>query len=61
MTNKSSLASKPPGWRRWISNLSAWVEAVSLSYDELQDRRIGRLERDVAELKSRLSGGGEPR
>lgn len=43
---------RPPAWRRWLTKLAAIEEALSLSIDEIQDRRIARLEAEVAELAS---------
>lgn len=44
---------RPPAWRRWLAKLAAIEEALSLSVDEIQDRRIARLEAEVAELRKR--------
>lgn len=41
-----------PGWRGWLARLAAFEEAVFLSEGEIQDRRIARLEAEVAELRA---------
>lgn len=43
-------------WRRWLATLSAIEEAMSLGPEEIQGRRIARLEASVAELQARLAG-----
>jgi len=50
-------ANRLPAWRRWLAQLAAMEEALSLSPDEIQDRRIARLEAEVAELRKRAHGG----
>ena len=43
-------------WRRWLATLAAIEEAVSLSPAEIQDRRIARLEAQLAELQAKVGG-----
>ena len=47
---------EPSAWRRLVAWLQAFDEAMDTSYDDIQDRRILVLEREVAGLKARLGG-----
>lgn len=47
-------------WRRFVAWAAAFEEAVSLSHDELQDRRLARIEREVADLKRHLDRARTP-
>lgn len=40
------------GWRRWLAKLAAFDEALCLSANEIQERRIARLEAEIANLKT---------
>ncbi|MFZ2155470.1 MAG: hypothetical protein WAV72_05035 [Bradyrhizobium sp.] len=63
MNRATGKTTRPPAWRRWLAKLAAIEEALSLSIDEIQDRRIARLEAEVAELRKRSlpAVGGERR
>jgi len=46
---------RPSRWRRFWNELAALDEALSFSYDELQDRRIAALEKEVAQLRMQIA------
>lgn len=50
--NNSSVETMEPRsrWRRWLAELAAYEEAMCLSGEEIQDRRIAALEARLAEL-----------
>ena len=50
----ASAAKDANAWRRFLAWLAAFEEAMDFTYDDLQDQRILRLEREVADLKARL-------
>jgi len=43
-------------WRRWLVALAALEEAVSLYPEGIQNRRIAKLEAQLAELQAKLVG-----
>lgn len=51
MNRAAEKTTRPSPWRHWLAKLAAIEEALSLSIDEIQDRRIARLEAEVAELR----------
>ena len=56
MTMKNVDAAKPEAhWRTWMNKFNAYAEAMEMSYDELQDRRIDRLEAEIVRLRSELA------
>jgi hypothetical protein len=40
-------------WRRWLATLAALEEAMSLGPEEIQDRRIAKLEARLSELEAK--------
>ena len=46
---------RPSRWRRFWNELAALDGALSFSYDELQDRRIAALEKEVAQLRMQMA------
>ena len=44
----------PTLWQRILAGLRWFDDAVDFSYDDIQDRRIARVEKELAALKSRL-------
>ena len=39
-------------WRRWMGKLAAFSVAIDMSYDDLQDRRMDRIEAELMSLRS---------
>jgi hypothetical protein len=52
--SKALAAKDANAWRRFLAWLAALEEAMDFTYDDLQDQRILRLEREVADLKAWL-------
>ncbi len=54
---ESNLPAAQPAsrWRRFWTRLAAYVEAMELSYDEIQDRRIAALETEVVRLRGLIA------
>lgn len=51
MTSSSVETMEPRSrWRRWLAELAAFEEAMGLSGEDVQDRRIVALEARLAEL-----------
>ncbi len=57
MSNETRSTSIAPrtAWQRFWAWLKAFGEAVDTSYDEVQDRRILALEREVARLRRKVA------
>jgi hypothetical protein len=49
-----NAAREPSAWQRFLIRLEAIDDALNTSYDEIQDRRILALEKEVESLKQRL-------
>ena len=52
---------EPPrrgAWGRLLTWVAAFEEAMDTSYDDIQDRRIAALERDVAALRGQIESDG---
>ena len=41
-------------WRRWIRRIAAFEEAMDMTHDDVQDRRMDRLEAELAKLRADL-------
>ncbi len=44
-----------PRWRRWLERFTAYEDAFFSTPDDTQDRRLARLEREVAGLRSQVA------
>ena len=56
MTTKNADTAKPESpWRTWMNKFTAFAEAMEMSYNELQDRRMDRLEAEIVRLRSELA------
>ena len=42
-------------WRRWMLWLVRIDEAMTITYDEVQDQRMDRIEADLSALRQRLA------
>lgn len=52
MTNSRAVTMEPRSrWRRWLAELAAFEEAMCLSSEEIQGRRIVALEARLAALE----------
>ena len=51
---------QPSRWQRFLERFAAVDDALNTGYDELQDRRIARLESEVEDLKARLDSNSRP-
>ncbi|MEQ1552188.1 hypothetical protein [Sphingorhabdus sp.] len=54
--HRVSSADQAPWWRRWGAAFAAFAEAMDMSPGEFQDRRLAKVEAELAELKRRLPG-----
>ena len=47
-------------WRRWMRKVAAFEEAMEMTYDDCQDRRMDRIEAELARLRSEMETASTP-
>jgi hypothetical protein len=58
-TTATSVEGAPSTWRRITSWLERWAEALEFDISEYHERRIARLELEVAALRGKSAVPGE--
>ena len=67
-TTNNATATSEPFWRRWLQKIVAYEAAMDMSYDEIQDKRMDRIEAELVRLRLEvgaktdlLKSGGTPK
>ena len=47
-------------WRRWLNKIAAFEAAMEMTCDDVQDRRLERIEAELARLRSELAAVSAP-
>lgn len=61
MTTLATIGKKPETfWRRCLRKVAAFEEAMDVTYDDIQDRRLDKIELELSQLRLQLKSDRAP-